>query len=221
LENSKVVASIPGLRYKSDVVKDAVLEVETLVSAYIKIAELDSALNSLKPQYAADRDLLSILQNFHNMVGSIISVDQNTDQVAGWDKIRKISWFEKNYTFYNFFNHSPKVWFNNILESINRRSKNLAEEVEFEKYQEAFCEAWRLCLEQLDKLGIRETLIEPYKTIVTKKELTEGWKQENREKRIADSEHPRGMVYGIIKKGIEIDGKLKQEPIVNVYTDSV
>ena len=133
------------------------------------------------------------------------------------DTRQKIEWFNQNHFIYNFFNFTPQEGFNNIASVLDKYAGSLNGQIQINDYQEPFYTSWDICVARLNSMGIKETPIIPLKTRVAKRELLDGWIKENTENRMAGENCMPDVVYGILKKGIEIDGQLIQKPVVNVY----
>ena len=207
IETASVRGVKPGLARSDVIIFHPVVIVETPVSVFDRLNELADRLESEK---RADMEFLSgrvYLAQFINYSRKL-EMFMRRENV---DAERKLEWMNQNHFLYNFFNSEPETAFEKIAGALDS--------VSAEKYKAAFLRAWASDVQRLDSMGIRETIIVVGHTVVTHSQLLDGWKKENRERRKADADHPADLVYGIIRKGVEIEGAPVQSPIVNVYSN--
>ena len=89
---------------------------------------------------------------------------------------------------------------------------------EIEHYLKHFSNEWKITVDTLSKYGIALVNIVPHKTIITDKELAKGWIVRNENNKYSIKPDEDRLVYGIIQQGIEVDGTIIREPIVNAYS---
>jgi hypothetical protein len=207
-----------GLIRQDEMVANPRITIEAPVSLNEKIYELADAMDNNIGELRTERDLLRLRVYVHNFINYMGIIDRQSRLKPGLDFKQKEEWLNQNHFIYSLINNKPENAFGNLVNTLNRYKQTLPGNLQIDDYKDAFFAAWGQCLARLKAIGICEKEIEPGKTVVTPSDLLEGWKKENTEQRIADSEHPADTVYGIIKKGIEIDGTLIQKPIVNVYS---
>jgi hypothetical protein len=213
----KVTAAYPGLMRGREVLAAPYVSVEIPVSPQDKLVELADSLDNIIQELRTEKDILGVCRNINSFIHCMRIIDQKSKSGQAPDTQKKKEWLNQNHFIYNLFNFTPAEFFNNLRLVLDRYEGALKGRIRISEYREAFCAAWGLCIARLNSMGVMETPIAPYKTRVTKSELLNGWSKENTENREADEGHPPGVVYGVLKKGIEVDGQLVQKPVVNVY----
>jgi hypothetical protein len=213
----KVKDAFLGLMRGGEILIAPVVAVEAPVSPQDKLEELAESLDSIMHELRTEKDMLGVRRYVNSFVYAMRIIEQRGKPGEPMDTQQKIEWMNQNHFIYNLFNYTPQEGFSNISSVVEKYGMALKGRIQVNEYWEPFYTAWDLCVAQLNAMGIKETAIVPYKTRVAKKELLDGWTKENTENRAADENHVADMVYGIIKKGVEIDGRLIQKPVVNVY----
>ncbi|MDR1559192.1 MAG: hypothetical protein LBS84_05745 [Clostridiales bacterium] len=213
----KVIAAYPGLMRGGEVLTAPLVSVEIPVSPHDKLVELAESLDNIIQELRTEKDILGVRRNINNFIHCMRIIDQKSKSGQDLDTQKKKEWLNQNHFIYNLFNFTPAEFFNNLKAVLDRYAGALNGRIRVSEYREPFYMAWELCISRLNLMGIAETRIVPYKTRVTKSELINGWNKENTENREADESHPPDVVYGVLKKGIEVDGQLAQKPVVNVY----
>jgi len=219
LESSdiKVKATYPGLMRGTSVLTSPAITVETPVSPQAKLQELAESLDNLRQELRTEKDILGVRRYVNSFIYNMRIIEQIINANPSLDTRKKVDWINQNHFIFNLFNYTPHEVFNNWISVFELFEDALDSQILIDEYQEPFYTAWGLCLKHLNSMGVKETLIIPYKTRVTKSELLNGWKKENSENREAGAQNPADLVYGVLKKGIEIDGQIVQKPVVNVY----
>ncbi|MDR2650456.1 MAG: hypothetical protein LBB94_12180 [Clostridiales bacterium] len=213
----KVTAAYPGLMRGREVLSAPFVSIEVPVSPQDKLVELAESLDNIIQESRTEKDILGVCRNINGFIHCMRIIDQKSKSGQELDTQTKREWLNQNHFIYNLFNFTPAEFFSNLKLVLDHYEGALNGRISINEYREPFYTAWGLCITRLNSMGVAETLIEPYKTRVTKNELLNGWNKENTEGREADEGHPPGMVYGVLKRGVEIDGQLVQRPVVNVY----
>jgi len=213
----KVKAASPGLMRGHEILAYPSAAVEAPVSPQDKLEELAESLDNVMHEIRTEKDILGVRRYINSFIHICRIIEHIGISGAVMDTRQKVEWFNQNHFIYNLFNFTPQEGFDNIGAVLEKYAGALNGRIQINDYRESFYTVWDLCVTRLNAMGIRETPILPLKTSVTKGELLDGWIRKNTENRAADEEHPADVVYGILKKGVEIDGQLIQKPVVNVY----